>query len=59
MTAEAVSYTEVELDEWREAVLSKVNMTGEELEAREAAGALSEDEANALTTIRGIDFLKS
>lgn len=59
MTAEVISYTDAELDEWRNAVLSRVHMTAEELEARETSGALSDAEANALATIRGIDFLKS
>lgn len=59
MTADVITYSTEQLTTWRHDVLTKTRMSFEELEAREASGALTVEEANALATIRGIDFLLS
>lgn len=57
MTAEVLHPTKEDLLDWRRAALERVGKTTEQLEEREANSALSTDESNVLTTIRGIDFL--
>jgi len=57
MTAELLNPSAEELRAWRRAALERVGRTMEDLEARETQSALTPDESNVLTTVRGIDFL--
>lgn len=57
MSASVIEPSIEELRAWRVRVLARVRQSLEQLEDREAQGALTSEERNVLATVRGIDFL--